>query len=173
MRLITDVMLGRLARWLRLLGHDTVSNLVEDEDILDAAARESRTLVSRDRDLVERASRSGLASLYVGPPDLESQIVVLCRHAGLEKIELDPSISRCPMCNGTLSRIEADQAEGRIPHKVLEYHSEFWSCGECGKIYWMGRHWENMKKQINEVNAVLARGSVADGDHGRPGELPG
>ena len=166
MRFITDIMLGRLARWLRLLGQDTRSDVAEDAEIIKVASDESRILISRDRGLVEKAAKGGVKSLYIAAPDLKTQIVDLWRGLGLSEIVLDPDLSRCPICNGDLSSIGKDGVEKDVPPKVLEYHEDFWKCRGCGKTYWMGTHWDNMKKQINDANSALARGTGADGDNG-------
>lgn len=157
MRFITDVMLGRLSRWLRLLGFDTRSDLLDDEDLLGGAKADPRILLTRDKALIDKAQRRNIDCIYVAPPDLKHQIVEIYSYLGQKRIELDPEKSRCPLCNGELEMIPGQDLEGQVPPKVLQYHSDFFKCGNCTKIYWMGRHWENIKKKINDANSLLAK----------------
>lgn len=163
MRFVTDVMLGRLSRWLRLLGFDTASELREDLRLLQSAVAEQRTLLTRDRALIEQGDRMGINCIYISSSQLEDQIVELFQRLGRSTIDLDPAKSRCPMCNGELKTVPRDELPDRVPEKVLIYHSEFFVCASCRKIYWMGRHWENIEKKINDANAVLSKSS---GEHG-------
>jgi len=163
MRFITDVMLGRLSRWLRLLGFDTTSGLREDLGLLQSAASEGRTLLTRDRALMEQAKRMGIDCLYISSAQLEDQIVEVFERLGRSAIDLDPAKSRCPVCNGELNPATRDELPNQVPEKVLRYHSDFYVCRGCGKIYWMGRHWENIEKKINDANALLSKSSDTHG----------
>jgi len=163
MRFVTDVMLGRLSRWLRLLGFDTTSGLREDLRLLQTAATEERTLLTRDRALFEQAERMGISCIYISSSQLKDQIVELFERLGTSSIDLDPAKSRCPMCNGELKAVRREDLPDQVPEKVLHYHSEFFVCTDCRKIYWMGRHWENIEEKINDANALLSKGS---GPHG-------
>jgi len=155
MRFVTDVMLGRLSRWLRLLGFDTTSGLRDDLRLLQTAAAEGRTLLTRDRALIEQAERMGITCIYISSSQLQDQIVELFESLGSSSIDLDPAKSRCPMCNGELKAVPREQLPDQVPEKVLRYHSEFYVCAACGKIYWMGRHWENIEKKISDANAMI------------------
>ncbi len=173
MRFITDVMLGRLSRWLRLLGFDTKSGIVEDDDILKVAEGESRVLLTRDGKLIGQARKMGIESIRIASSDLHGQMVELLRSMGVRRTELDPSRSRCPVCNGDLRMVSGSQVAQEVPAKVLSYHSHFWKCSACGKVYWMGRHWENMKEKINDVNALLDVDSDADEARHGARRIPG
>lgn len=157
-------MVGRLSRWLRLLGYDTRSDVLEDEELLRTAEEEGRVLLTRDRELIDQAHRKKINGVYIGAPDLEGQILELFRALGKHPIELDPDKSRCPLCNGPLERVGAGEVSQDVPPKVLEYHSQFWRCLSCKKVYWMGRHWENIRKKINDANSLLEGDSDQDGD---------
>jgi uncharacterized protein with PIN domain len=163
MRFITDMMLGRLARWLRLLGFDTLNGVVEDDEILRVASQEGRILLTRDRDLFNSARRIDTRSYYIQSPYIDAQMLGIFRDLGMDNVELDPGKSRCAKCNGTTKKVDACQISGEVPPKVKEYHQDFWACTKCGKIYWMGRHWENIEKEINDLNRKLCEESDDDG----------
>jgi len=156
-------MLGRLARWLRLLGFDTVTGILEDDEILRVATREDRILLTRDRELFDSACRIGNRSYYIQSPHIDAQMLGLFNELGMHNLELDPDKSRCARCNGTTEKVDAEQIRGEVPPRVQEYHQDFWTCTKCGKIYWMGRHWENIEKEINDLNQKLCKESDNDG----------
>jgi uncharacterized protein with PIN domain len=166
-RFITDVMLGRLSRWLRILGYDTRSDLIEDGEILRAAQADSRIVLTRDRDLTNKAHRMGIDCFYVGPPDLEGQLLTVFHRLGFDELELRPDRSRCALCNGELESVGGNDVVNQVPEKVLEFHSEFWRCRACHKVYWMGRHWENIEKEINGLAARLRAAADEDGPRSR------
>ncbi len=157
MRFINDLMLGKLARWLRLLGHDTAYGTLEDQEIIRRAKSESRTILSRDQRLIDTARREDIAAIYVSQANLEDQVVELYDTLGLAEVQLDPDSSRCPLCNGELAGKRPEEVRELVPPKVFEYHSQFWKCVRCDKVYWMGRHWDDIEKKINAANNELAR----------------
>ena len=163
MQFITDLMLGRLARWLRLLGFDTSSGVVDDDEILRVAKTENRSLLTRDKMLFESARRLDIAGFYISSSNLQGQLLELFGEMGVTHVELDPNGSRCPVCNGTIASVETGEVEDRVPPKVREFHREFWSCSRCEKVYWMGTHWEKIEKEINDLNSKLSRESGSDG----------
>jgi uncharacterized protein with PIN domain len=157
MRFLTDGMLGKLTRWLRLAGQDVVyvSELeipAEEQDLylLRRARRERRILLTRDVELYRRASKEGVRSLLIRGSTLPSQLREIsseCR----EKIEINPERSRCPVCNGRLERKRVGEVRDLLPSGVLRGRKAFWRCSKCGKIYWKGKHWENILKTAEEI----------------------
>ncbi len=156
MQFIVDAMLGRLARWLRLLGYDTLyagDFPVSDDDILAMAADEGRAIVTRDRELFERAREAGIVAYYVEENDVEHQLADLVR-AGAIELREEPSTLICPRCNGRLVPVSKRDVAGRVPTTVLDTHNRFWVCTNCGQIYWEGTHWKRMKELIERVRAI-------------------
>jgi len=160
MQFITDLMLGRLARWLRLLGFDTSSGFIEDDEILMVAKKEDRSLLTRDKMLFESARRLGIKGFCISSSDLQGQLLELFGELKIDQVTLDPESSRCPVCNGTMARAQVEEVRDRVPQKVREFHRDFWNCSDCGKVYWMGTHWVKIEKEINDLNSKLGR------DHG-------
>ncbi|MGC8555477.1 MAG: Mut7-C RNAse domain-containing protein [Conexivisphaera sp.] len=149
-RLIVDGMLGDLARKLRLLGVD-VEYLggVSDDVLLRLAAETSRTLVSVDASLCSSARARGLEVICTS--DLASVLASM----GIRRVEFDPRRARCPHCNTPVTVVDAETVRGEVPAGVLESHEEFYACFGCGRIYWVGGHWENIKKLELELNRSL------------------
>ncbi len=137
---IVDVNLGKLARYLRIGGFDTLySNSYEDKEIAEISARENRIVLTRDRDLLKR-------SIIQRGHWIRSQNAVLQYHAVLERFDLIDSVSiysRCPQCNGKLSQVDKKDILDRLAPKTAMYYDDFKVCDSCGKIYWKGSHYDN------------------------------
>jgi len=135
LRFAADVMLGRTARWLRLLGRDTFySPDIADDALLMKSLLEHRMLLTRDTRLARYA---GAAVYLVRANDLWAQLREICNHFAIEpKLSLDI----CPLCNGMLRAVAKDAVVDRVPRYTFLTHNEFYECGACGQIYWEGSH---------------------------------
>ena len=156
MKFIADGMLGKLARWLRLAGHDVlyigdlrIPEKEQDGFLVKRGKTERRTLLTRDMGLHRAARRAGVRSVYVEGIDVVEQLVDVSKRCG-SKIRISPENSRCPMCNGTPVPASRSEIEGRIPVEVIRTQREFWRCGGCGRIYWQGKHWKTILRMASE-----------------------
>lgn len=154
-RFLVDSMLGSLARWLRIGGYDAEYRRdAEDDSLMEEASKTGRILLTRDRVLVLRAKKRGVETILVEGEGEVEQLGALAAALGLE---LDPSNSRCPKCNGSLTRVSRDEVRDRVPEASLEAFNVFWMCGSCGGVYWRGSHWDQIASTI-EAADKLARG---------------
>lgn len=143
LRLLADCMLGRLTKWLRLLGYDTAyENDVSDHELARRARAEGRVLLTRDRELAER---QGLRTLFIRSEQLEAQVEEVRQALGPPP---DPSLSRCSVCNASLEPVPRDEVVDRVPPYVLHTHSEFRRCTGCGRVYWAGSHVDAMGGEL-------------------------
>ena len=143
LQLLADCMLGRLAKWLRILGYDTAyENDATDHELARRARAEGRLLLTCDREL---AARRGLKTLLIQSQQLDDQVQQVREALGPPP---EPSLSRCPVCNVVLEEISALDAADRVPRFVLETHAEFRHCSGCGRVYWRGSHVEAMGEQL-------------------------
>jgi uncharacterized protein with PIN domain len=148
---VADAMLGRLAKWLRLMGYDTLYQpSAEDRDLVRTARAEDRLLLTRDHEL---ARRRGVRSLLIESDRLEEQLGQLLEELGLDDESLDP---RCALCNTSLQAIGPSEVKSRVPAYVYSRHEEFSWCPHCDKVYWRGTHWERMKDLIEKVQEMVA-----------------
>ncbi len=137
-RFVADAMLGRLARWLRLLGWDVLYDpSLDDRELARLAAREGRILLSRDRGLLAR--RIVRQGLFVRDDDVGLQLAQVLRDLELRP---DPSRAwtRCSVCNTPTEAVPKPSVEGRVPAYTFATHDRFRRCPGCGKIYWAGTH---------------------------------
>lgn len=149
-RFLVDSMLGRLARWLRALGYDTLYEDAPargDEAMADQAAREGRVLVTRDRRIPPRA---GLRMLVLRETDPESQLVEVLRSLG-EKPDPALRLTRCTLCNDRLVPVPREEALAEAPPRVRELDTAFFRCRCCRKLYWLGTHTEATLKRLGEL----------------------
>ena len=147
MKLLADTMLGRLARWLRIVGYDTA--YIPDADdftVMRLARAEGRLILTRDRTLAERR---GLRTLLVDGESLEEKLLQVWAAVGPPP---DVSASRCPVCNQHLFEASPDMVAARVPPYVQETHEHFAFCGACDRIYWQGTHWQRMRSLIAELH---------------------
>jgi len=141
-RFAADVMVGKLARWLRFLGLDTFySNRAEDPYLKSLCRSEDRILLTKDRELCRQLGR--LRGYRVEGVDLRDQLTEVFLGFELGRFDLPP---RCSRCNGALASIEKATVENRVPPYVFLTQKAFTSCNGCGRIYWQGTHLAQIKR---------------------------
>ena len=149
-KLIADMMLGRLARWLRLYGYDTVYGVRDDDKIIEIAEKEGRIILTRDEELAKRTKNV----ILIKSNKFEEQMRQLME-LGFTFNELFPENARCPKCNGLIKEIPKEKIKDRVPPGVYEKYNEFYICTECGQIYWPGRQWEEMVRIDKKLREKL------------------
>jgi uncharacterized protein with PIN domain len=146
LRLLAAGMLGRLARWLRLLGYDTAyDNSAADVELARRARAEGRVLLTRDREL---ANRRGLRVLLIQSEALEEQVQEVRTALGPPP---HPPLSRCAVCNTALATIAPDEIADRVPPYVLRTQTEFQHCPGCERVYWPGTHLHKMRERLKHL----------------------
>ena len=150
-------MLGRLARWLRALGYDTLypgptPGQAGDRQLLQLARVEDRVLVTRDRMLARLAESRGC---LVHSERVDDQLLEL-----VEQLRLTPEgkewLSRCLECNVRLEGRSRELVRGLVPEHIVAIHVEFMVCPNCTRVYWAGSHADRI---IERLTRVLARSS--------------
>ena len=146
LRLLADGMLGKLAKWLRLLGYDTAyDNVATDPKLARRARTEGRVLLTRDHEL---SARRGLRTLLIQSETLEKQVREVRDALGPPP---HPPLSRCAVCNGVPEPISPAKVAGHVPPYVLRTQTEFRRCPNCGRVYWPGSHFQAMRNQIEKL----------------------
>jgi len=142
---LADAHLGGLARFLRMLGFDTLHDpRWPDLEIRRFAREESRIVLTRDRGLL--MCREIARGCYVRAIRVEAQLAeVVARYHLKDKAR---PFTLCLCCNVALENLPKEEAAGRVPDRVLQLHDRFTRCSACGRIYWPGTHYERMKKAI-------------------------
>ena len=159
MKFIADGMLGKLTRWLRMLGQDvTYSNQFEDVELVTMAKKEHRVLLTRDMELYQRAVAKGVDAFYVESQTEAAKLAELARRFDFP-LTIDLKRSRCPQCNTKIQPTPKEKLAGKVEKNTFIYYNEFWKCPRCGHIYWQGAHWNGIRATLEEAKKI--KGSLA------------
>ncbi|WP_171823531.1 Mut7-C RNAse domain-containing protein [Thermogymnomonas acidicola] len=146
---MADGMLGRLCRWMRLLGYDVTyaGSEKEDAEILRECESRGLFLLTRDREL----SRRYRESMYLESDDWRRQLAQVMAAFPPERSAM---FTRCPLCNSSLVAVGNGEVSSLVPDGVLERHDRFYRCTGCGKVYWEGSHFRNIKGEIDRLRGT-------------------
>jgi uncharacterized protein with PIN domain len=151
-RFIADVMLGRLATWLRLLGCDVeYFREISDEDLVERASRTGRVILTRDVELTRRRKARGNHFFVRGDGYKEQLRQVVAQYS------IDPFariLTRCPRCNVPLAALDRAGAKGRVPPFVYETQRDFRTCPACERIFWRGTHRFAALRFVREILGI-------------------
>ena len=149
-RFLVDAMLGKLARWLVILGYD--ANFAggsgrPDVELMEEAQREGRIFVTRDARIPDVA---GVRKVVLRQADFEEQLVELARELSLKP---DPALrfTRCAHCNAPLETLTREEALPLVPPKVQTLDTPFWRCRICARLYWNGTHTDSVFETIKRL----------------------
>jgi uncharacterized protein with PIN domain len=148
MRFLADCNVGRLARWLRALGHDAeFEPHLPDPDLVRRALAEDRLLLTRDRDLMRRrVIQSGqLRALFIRSDAVLGQVRQVATELDLELV---PVLDRCLECNVALLEPTAQAVAARVPPYVRRTQTRYRECPRCERVYWAGTHWQRMHEAL-------------------------
>ena len=150
-------MLGKLARWLRMLGHNVIYDIkLNDSTLLELAKKESRTLLTRDLELYQRAISRDLDAFYVEGNTEQDRLAALAKRYNLA-LTIDMEKSHCPICNTKLEAASKEQLTGELEKNTYTFYDDFWKCPNCGQIYWQGAHWKQITNTLNEAQTMLEK----------------
>jgi uncharacterized protein with PIN domain len=155
LRFITDGMLGKLTRWLRILGHDVhYYKSRDDKELVEMAKSEKRVLLTRDHMLYHQALTQRIEAVLDESRDRAEKLADLAKRFNI-KLEVDLSVSRCPKCNTPIKAVSKESVLDQIPEATSTYYNDFWKCPGCGQIYWQGAHWKRIEKTLEEAKEKL------------------
>lgn len=150
-RFMADAMLGRLARWLRILGYDTTyEKVIRDDVLIEHVLRENRWLLTRDGHLAQRKILRGRHTL-IASDDLDGQLRQLRQDL---KIDLNMNHQRgyrCADCNAALLSISYDKAAPLVPPVVAQQYRAFLQCPQCRRVFWPGTHWDDLRGRLAAI----------------------
>lgn len=152
-RFIADNNVGKLARWLRLLGYDT--NLFkgnDDGDMIDTALVEDRVVLTRDTQIMKRrlVIQGYVTAILLKVDNTGEQLERVIKTLKLKEHRSRP-FSICLECNQPLAKRNKYDIKDLVPVYVYQTQTEFTGCPICRRIYWRGTHWQAMKEKLKTL----------------------
>jgi uncharacterized protein with PIN domain len=158
-RFILDAHLGRLARYLRMLGFDCAwQRDLDDPQIIDRALAEERIILTRDVGILKQKRVSHGYWLRNTRPDRQLAEV-------LDALDLRSQVkpfTRCMECNGPIRPVSRAAVTGRIDPQIQARFDRFWACDACGRVYWQGSHYRRMSRVVRRVAGPDAATGAVD-----------
>ena len=151
LKFIVDHNVGKLARWLRIMGYDTLFfNGSNDSSMVSTALSEERVILTRDTQIMKRrvVTSGRLSAIFIRSDDPERQMCQV-----IEDLNLDCQFrpfAVCLECNQPLLERSKQQVEERVPPYVFQTQSQYMECLVCHRIYWRGTHWQAMTKKLDK-----------------------
>ena len=150
MKFLATIELGRLCKWLRILGYDceyfTENSLVS---LTIKSLQEDRVILTRN---VRLSTRAGYKAVHIKSDFVKEQLRQV-----LDDLRLGPDeetmFRRCTICNLLLGPIEKKEAKDKVPEFVYETNEDFVRCPECRRIYWHGTHWGNVREYLDGIRS--------------------
>ena len=152
MRFIVDSNVGRLARWLRIAGFDTLFiKGIDDNRLVRIALDENRVLLTRDREILKRrlVTSGRLKVILIEDDEVKAQLRQVLTTLDLAG-QLRP-FSLCVECNEPLVTREREEVEELVPPYVFQTQTQYMQCPGCLRVYWRGTHWERMSRELERI----------------------
>jgi uncharacterized protein len=158
MRFLVDGMLGGLARWLRILGHDVRFDVsINDNDLLRIAKEENVILLTRDEELYQRAIVRKIQSALVMGETEEERLAQIASTLGLH-LDVNMTDTKCPECGSNLKEAPKTEVLDEVPKASLKLYDRFWKCTNqnCAKVYWVGSHWNRIRETLEKAKKLAS-----------------
>lgn len=147
MQFVADKMLGRLARWLRIIGQDVLYGpQLSGAGLIRSARREGRLILTRDRAI---AKKNPPPYVFLQSDDFRVQLRQVIEECGLDPLEA--VFTRCVECNTPIEAITKAEIEGKVPPYVFKTQEQFSFCRKCRRIYWPATHQEKMLEELKAL----------------------
>jgi uncharacterized protein len=151
-KFVVDIHLGKLARYLRMLGFDTLyKNNFPNDDLVKISLNEKRTILTKYREILKRNDITH--GYWIRNIGLDKQLKEVIARFDLKNQTKE--FTRCVDCNNLLNKIKKEEILDQLPPKVKDLHNEFYFCPICKKPYWKGSHYEKMKAFIENLMSII------------------
>ena len=150
-KFIVDSNVGKLAKWLRIMGYDTLFfNGSDDADMITTALAEERVILTRDTQIVKRrvVASGQLRVVFIQSDKPERQMQQVINTLNLD-CRFRP-FAICLECNQLLLERSKQQVEDLVPPYVFQTQNQYMECPACHRIYWRGTHWQAMTKKLEK-----------------------
>jgi uncharacterized protein with PIN domain len=151
-RFIADNNVGRLARWLRLMGYDTLLlKQKDDAQMIETALGENRVILTKDAQFMKRrlVTNGKIKTIHIKHDDPKLQVREVVKVVKLD-YHFKP-FSLCLECNRALIARDKGQVQNLVPAHVFETQTQYTQCPACHRIYWPGTHWQAMVRKLHDL----------------------
>jgi uncharacterized protein with PIN domain len=157
LKFIVDNNTGKLVRWLRMMGYDTLFfNGSDDSQMVATALKEGRVILTRDTQIMKRRVITGgqIRAVFVrsDKPGKQMQQVI-------DTLDLDCRLrpfTLCLECNRPLQERDKQEVKDRVPPYVFKTQDQYMECPACHRIYWRGTHWQAMTEKLKQLDKSSA-----------------
>ena len=144
MKFILDNMFGKLAKFLRAAGYDTVYiKHNEREKLIPLAVSEQRILITKD----SKIKNPDIKIHFLVENDLNEQIKNVVKNF---ELDYKNAFTLCVECNKPLAKVPKESIKAKVPERVFSTMDEFYSCENCGRVFWPGTHYDKIMKKLKE-----------------------
>jgi len=150
---MVDTNVGKLAKWLRMMGYDTsFFQAGDDAEMIAVALQEGRIIITRDSHILKRGvvTSGWLKAILVSSDEPEQQMRQVVSGLALGR-HIEP-FTLCLECNQLLETRRRDELKERIPHYVFRTQRKFQECPACHRVYWRGTHWAAMNRKLEALS---------------------
>ena len=151
-KFIADSNAGKLARWLRMIGYDTLLFTEKDDSkLIKIALKESRVILTKDTQIIKRRliTNGKLKAIFIKHDDPKAQLQQTVKALNLD-YHFRP-FSLCLECNQALMPRSKDEVQSLVPSYVFKTQKQYMECPSCHRIYWQGTHWQAMVKELENL----------------------
>lgn len=151
-KFIVDNNVGKLAKWLRIMGYDALFlRGADDNELVRIGLRENRVVLSKDTRIFKRrvVTTGQLRAILINEDDIRGQLRQVVKALNLRFRR--SAFSLCIECNRGLLPREKEEVRDLVPPYVFQTKAEFMECPGCHRIYWQGTHWQRMKEELSKL----------------------
>jgi uncharacterized protein with PIN domain len=151
-KFIVDNNVGKLAKWLRIMGYDALLFSGEDDSrMVKVALAQNRVILTKDTQIMSRrlVTSGRLKAILIEDDDIEAQL-----HQVVEALNLDyhfRPFSICLECNQCLIEKDKDAVRELVPPYVFKTQGLYMECPSCHRLYWRGTHWQAMSRELEKL----------------------
>ena len=152
MKFIVDSNVGRLARWLRIAGFDTLFiNDLDDNRLVRLALSEGRALLTKDTQILKRrvATTGRLKVILIESEEVKAQLRQVVKALNLGD-QIKP-FTICLECNQPLVPREKEDVKELVPPYIFQTQTQYMQCPTCHRVYWRGTHWQRMSGELERI----------------------
>jgi uncharacterized protein with PIN domain len=148
-RFVVDANVGKLARWLRMLGYDTLYfNDIDDGELVKIGLKQKRIVITKDTQIMLRrvVTDGRVRAVLITDDDPRDQFHHIANEFKLNRAK---QFTRCLECNEVLVHRSRDEVKELVPPYVFQTQTQYYQCPECERVYWRATHWQHMTQELS------------------------